>query len=70
MTVLHWFRDDLRLIDNPALYHASQQGSCLYLYILDETEHPGGAAKAWLYHALADLDAQLEGDLLFLRGCT
>ena len=68
MTVLHWFRDDLRLIDNPALYHASQQGSCLYLYILDEAEHPGRAAKAWLYHALADLDAQLEGHLLFFRG--
>ena len=27
-----------------------------------------GRHKAWLYHALADLDAQLEGHLLFFRG--
>ena len=38
MTVLHWFRDDLRLSDNPALNHASQSAKTAYVYILEEDE--------------------------------
>ncbi|WP_293868062.1 deoxyribodipyrimidine photo-lyase [uncultured Alsobacter sp.] len=72
--VLLWFRDDLRLADNPALEAALASGQPVVgLYILDE-ESPdlrplGGAARWWLHHALADLAAALErrGTRLLLR---
>ena len=34
--VLHWFRQDLRLTDNPALYEASKHYEVLPVFILDE----------------------------------
>lgn len=71
---LLWFRQDLRLQDNPALQAACERGQpVIPLYILDwegEGEWaPGGAACWWLHHALADLAAQLEalGLRLILR---
>ena len=58
-----WFRDDLRVADNPALLAAAAEGSAVALYVLDEESagiRPlGGAAKWWLHHALADLRAEL-----------
>lgn len=76
MTVsLVWFRDDLRVADNPALLAAAPDGSVVALYVLDEESagiRPlGGAAKWWLHHALADLRdelAQLGIPLLLRRG--
>lgn len=71
-----WFRDDLRLADNPALYRAAKSGQPLAcVYVLDET-HPriralGGAARWWLHHSLQALEASLAahgGTLLLLRG--
>ncbi|MDJ0607381.1 MAG: deoxyribodipyrimidine photo-lyase [Kiloniellales bacterium] len=69
-----WFRQDLRLTDNPALAAAVERGApILPLYILDE-ESPnarplGGAARWWLHHSLAALDAGLRarGAALILR---
>lgn len=60
---LVWFRDDLRVRDNPALRAALAHGPTLALYVLDE-ESPGirplgGAARWWLHHALEDLRASL-----------
>ncbi|MGV2903502.1 deoxyribodipyrimidine photo-lyase, partial [Microbacterium sp. AGC62] len=61
---LVWFRDDLRLADNPALRAAIDRGEpVIALYVLDE-ESPGirplgGAARWWLHHSLASLDARL-----------
>ena len=59
-----WFRDDLRLADNPALRAAIDRGEpIIALYVLDE-ESPGirplgGAARWWLHHSLASLDERL-----------
>jgi len=33
-TAIHWFRRDLRITDNSALYHASQKGDVIPVYIL------------------------------------
>lgn len=73
---LVWFRDDLRLADNPALRAAIDRGEpVLALYVLDE-ESPGvrplgGAARWWLHHSLASLGERLRergGDLVLRRG--
>jgi deoxyribodipyrimidine photo-lyase len=69
-----WFRDDLRLADNPAL-HAAAEGPVLPVFVLDEASAgrwaPGGAARWWLHHSLASLAAALSqrgAELLILRG--
>lgn len=62
--VLLWFRQDLRLADNPALHAAVASGRpVLPVYILDD-ETPGawrlgGAARWWLHHSLAALARNL-----------
>ena len=61
-----WFRDDLRIADNPALAAATKQGlPVVALYVLDE-ESPGirplgGAAKWWLHESLVSLEHSLAG---------
>lgn len=64
-TSIVWFRDDLRVADNPALLAAASHGNVVGLYVLDaESEGirpPGGAARWWLHHALEDLRAGLDG---------
>jgi deoxyribodipyrimidine photo-lyase len=73
---LVWFRDDLRLADNPALRAAIDRGEpVIALYVLDE-ESPGirplgGAARWWLHRSLASLDERLRergGALVLRRG--
>lgn len=61
---LLWFRDDLRLADNPALAHAAASGRpVVAVHVLDEVSpglRPlGGASRWWLHHALAALMADL-----------
>lgn len=76
MTTLVWFRNDLRLADNPALDAAgSDPEGIVALYVLDEeSEHTrplGGAAKWWLHHslsALTDALAQHGVPLILRRG--
>jgi len=71
---LHWFRDDLRLADNPALTAAASAGPTLCLYILDEggPRRPfGGAGLWWLSKSLKALEQALArkgGQLIVLRG--
>jgi deoxyribodipyrimidine photo-lyase len=72
MTTIVWFRQDLRLADNPALRAAAASGPVLPLYILDETPPPqgrpiGAAARWWLHQSLAALERAL-GGLVLLRG--
>lgn len=71
---LVWFRDDLRLNDNPALAHAVSRGGPLAaLYVLDDTatggRPMGGARRWWLAGALRALGAELgeRGVRLILR---
>ena len=73
MTIaIHWFRQDLRLADNPALAHAARHGTVLPIYILDDASagaHAlGGASRCWLHHSLAALDASLGGKLAIFSG--
>jgi len=61
-----WFREDLRLADNPALTSAMESGRpILCVYILDEISEGvrplGGASRWWLHHSLAALDSDLRG---------
>lgn len=75
--IIVWFRQDLRLADNPALRFAAKSGRpVICLYILDD-ETPGawkwgGAARWWLHHSLAALDQNLRrhdgGNLILRRG--
>jgi deoxyribodipyrimidine photo-lyase len=69
-----WFRQDLRLRDNPALHAAAERGQPLIpLYIWCPEEEgawpPGAASRWWLHHSLCSLDAQLRelGLRLILR---
>jgi deoxyribodipyrimidine photo-lyase len=59
-----WFRDDLRLADNPALAAAAESGAPLVaLYVLDDAAmgawRPGGASRWWLHHSLTSVAAEL-----------
>ncbi len=67
-----WFRQDLRLHDNPALFEAARQGAVLPIYILDDENagswRLGGASRLWLHHSLTALNDSLEGKLLLYRG--
>ena len=72
--VLVWFRQDLRLADNPALHHAARTGRPVVpVYVLDDETpgdwRPGGASRWWLHHSLAALAADLArlGSPLILR---
>jgi deoxyribodipyrimidine photo-lyase len=72
-----WFRDDLRLADNPALLAAlagSERIACVYVHDTNPTIRPmGAAARWWLHQALTALDASLRklgGELLICKGDT
>lgn len=61
---LVWFRNDLRLDDNPALQAALDAGMapvCVYIHAPDEEGDwaPGAASNAWRERSLAALDAAL-----------
>ena len=67
-----WFRQDLRLADNPALVAAAARGQVLPVYILDDenagADRMGAASRWWLHHALGALDQSLDGKLYMARG--
>lgn len=74
MTTVVWFRQDLRLEDNPALSAALAAGEPIVpLYVYSPEEEgawaPGGAAQWWLQHSLEKLAAALGrlGSRLTLR---
>ncbi len=74
--VIVWFRDDLRLADNPAFSAAAATGHpLLCVYVHDEESEGlrplGGAAKWWLHGSLEALDKDLRklgGELVIVRG--
>jgi deoxyribodipyrimidine photo-lyase len=70
-----WFRQDLRLADNPALSFAARSGRpMIALYLLDQTpgvRPPGAASRWWLDKSLASLAKDLRslgGRLILRRG--
>jgi deoxyribodipyrimidine photo-lyase len=70
MSIIVWFRQDLRLADNPALAAAAASGKPVVpLYILDPDMMPGGASRWWLHGSLDALarDLRALGAPLVLR---
>lgn len=69
---IYWFRQDLRLTDNPALSAAAEKGKILPIYILDDiNSHEykmGGASRVWLHHSLTSLNESLGRNLLVFSG--
>ena len=73
-----WFRQDLRLHDNPALHAALHRGGpVIPVYIQSDAEEgdwpAGGASRWWLHHSLSVLDAALRergSRLILQRGST
>ncbi|MEO6501370.1 MAG: deoxyribodipyrimidine photo-lyase [Jatrophihabitantaceae bacterium] len=72
MPAVMWFRRDLRLLDNPALIAATEDGdgSVLGVFVLDPALlAPSGTARlAVLYRTLRALDSQLDGNLVVRHG--
>lgn len=68
--VIVWFRQDLRLKDNPALHAAIDTSRPIIpLYIYDNAARPlGGASKWWLHHSLSALakDLKSAGSQLYI----
>lgn len=69
---IHWFRQDLRLTDNPSLYEAGEYEYVLPIYILDDENagffKMGSASRLWLHHALTSLNNSLENSLTCYQG--
>ena len=75
-SILVWFRNDLRLLDNPAVLDAHRSGQPIqFVYIFDDSERYarplGGAQKWWLHQSLTRLSEDISkrgGRLDLLRG--
>lgn len=71
--IIVWFRQDLRLTDNPALHEAVNTGAKIIpIYILDDVNAGdwtmGGASRMWLHHSLNALNDSLNGHLACFKG--
>jgi deoxyribodipyrimidine photo-lyase len=70
--VIVWFRQDLRISDNPALTLAADNGEIIPVFIFDddtpESASLGGASKWWLHHSLLSLNRSLSNKLLIRKG--
>ncbi|MBN9314655.1 MAG: deoxyribodipyrimidine photo-lyase [Devosia sp.] len=62
-TALVWFRNDLRVADNPALFEALSHGRTTIALHVEETgemvRRRGAASRWWLHHSLASLAGDL-----------
>jgi deoxyribodipyrimidine photo-lyase len=76
LTVIHWFRRDLRLTDNTALHHASSDAGCVVpVYVLSQWKEQhrwtGPARQSFLVGCLDSLAANIQaagGRLIFREG--
>ncbi|MFN5867846.1 MAG: deoxyribodipyrimidine photo-lyase, partial [Akkermansiaceae bacterium] len=63
-SVIHWFRRDLRIADNSALYHASKAGGVIPVYILSDWKKnhawTGSNRQKFLCGCLESLSKNLE----------
>ena len=69
---IHWFRQDLRLKDNPALHAAQSNSLVIPLYHYEENiksnDEVGGAGKVWLHNSLVSLNNSLNNKLCITKG--
>ncbi len=69
MKSIVWFRNDLRLRDNPSLIKAIELGEIIPIYIFDRSENDwalGSASKWRLHNSLIKLDQELKKNNLKL----
>ena len=71
-TSIYWFRQDLRLSDNPALSKALENDSVVVIYILDTINADqyflGSASRWWLHNSLLRLNDDLDNRLSVYKG--
>jgi deoxyribodipyrimidine photo-lyase len=67
-----WFRQDLRLTDNPALTAAVANGQIIPVFIADDTAPKGallgGASQWWLHNSLLSLNKSFNNQLVIKAG--
>ncbi len=62
--VIVWFRRDLRIQDNPALFEAAKTGAPVLPLYIDETDRErgeGAASRLWLHYSLSSLKSDMGG---------
>lgn len=72
--IIVWFRQDLRLQDNPALIAAHETGKPIIpIYILDDQNSGewkmGAASRWWLHESLIALNKSFQGKFCFAKDC-
>ena len=69
---IHWFRNDLRLDDNPSLTKATENSELIPIYIFDENNtidfNHGEASLTWINKSLKILNKSLENGLVIFKG--
>ncbi len=69
---IHWFRQDLRLKDNPSLSNAAKYKKILPIYILDDYNAKdckmGSVSRWWLHNSLRSLKKKLNNNLSIYDG--
>lgn len=64
---IFWYRNDLRIEDNPGLLAAVKEGSVMAIFILDQ-DIIGQSSCWWLHHSLGALNDSLHNNLNFYQG--
>lgn len=69
---IFWFRNDLRIHDNPGFYEAARDSVLLPIFILEDKSagsyKPGTASRWWLYESLKALNKKLAKKLNIFVG--
>ena len=69
---IFWFRQDLRINDNPGLIKSLQHANVLPVYILDDLNSGefkmGAASRWWLHNSLISLKTSLKNNLSLYIG--
>jgi deoxyribodipyrimidine photo-lyase len=69
MTIsIFWFRNDLRINDNPALLSAANNSKVLPIYISENDSKLGAASKWWLHQSLTKFSENLDYKLSVYQG--
>ena len=67
--IIHIFKNDIRLSDNPAFAEASKFGHIIPIYIVDESDlNHDSAQNWWLQKSLEKLKKSLDDNLYCFRG--